>query len=124
MSKNKFKIKFVFLMIFTLTVCVYAFAQDAPAYNYDPQGRRDPFVPIVTRDGRLIKVQSEGTATGLALEGIILDANGISCAIINSDVVRIGDKVNEYEVLKIENNKVILIKNGEPLEIELNKEER
>ncbi len=105
-------------------MCVCAFAADTAVYNYDSQGKRDPFIPIVTADGRLIKVQPEGGATGLALEGIILDENGIYYAIINGDVVKIGDKINNYDVLRIENNKVILIKNGEPLEIELNREER
>ncbi len=56
---------------------------------------------------------------GLLLEGIIYDKNGTSCAIVNSEIVRIGDKVGEFQVLKILENKVIFIKNGEPLEVEL-----
>lgn len=111
-------------MQLTCAIVLAADAADSLEYTYDPQGKRDPFVPIVTADGRLIKVQPEGGAAGLALEGIILDENGISCAIINGDVVKIGDNINDYEVLKIENNKVILIKDGEPLEVELNKEEQ
>ena len=38
-------------------------------------------------------------------------------------MVGIGDMVGDFQVLKILNNKVIFIRNGEPLEVELNKEE-
>jgi len=122
MSKNKI-FYLIFLPILLITGLGLA-VEDTAAYKYNSQGRRDPFIPIVTTDGRLIKVQPEGGVTGLALEGIILDENGVSYAMINGDVVKIGDDVNGFEVLKIEDNKVILIKDGEPLEIELNKEER
>jgi hypothetical protein len=38
-------------------------------------------------------------------------------------VVKIGDTVGDYQVLKIEKNRVILIKEGQSLEVELKKEE-
>jgi hypothetical protein len=122
MLKNKI---FYLLSLSILLISGIGLAvEDAAIYKYNSQGRRDPFIPIVTTDGRLIKVKPEGGVTGLALEGIILDENGVSYAMINGDVVKIGDDINGFEVLKIEDNKVILIKDGEPLEIELNKEER
>jgi hypothetical protein len=65
--------------------------------------------------------QQEGLA-GLSLEGIIYDKNGVSYAIVNGEILKIGDNVGDYQILKIENNKVIFIKDGEPTEVELKEE--
>jgi hypothetical protein len=93
-------------------------------FTYDAKGKRDPFIPLVTPEGRLLKLDKQDSAQqGLAIEGIIYDKLGRSFAIIDGAVVGIGDMVADYQVLKIFENKVILIRNGEPLEVELNKEE-
>ena len=99
-----------------------AFGQDEFAYN--SKGKRNPFIPLVTPEGRLLKLdkQEDASQQGLAIEGIIYDKFGRSFAIVNTNVVGIGDMVGDFQVLKIFENKVIFIKNGEPLEIELNKE--
>lgn len=115
---------FGFLLLFSalclafLTCC---FAQEQ--FLYDAKGKRDPFIPLVTPDGRLLKLEQEEGVAGLLLEGIIYDKNGTSCAIVNSEIVRIGDKVGEFQVLKIEEKKVIFIKEGQIIEVELKKEE-
>ncbi len=94
-------------------------------FAYDAKGKRNPFIPLVTPEGRLLKLdkEKETTQQGLSLEGIIYDKLGRSFAIVNTQVVGIGDMVGDFQVLKILNNKVIFIRNGEPLEVELNKEE-
>ena len=112
------------LIIFTihhslLTDNVYA--QDG--LKYDAKGKRDPFIPLVTSDGRLLKLEREETASGLLLEGIIYDEHGLSYAIVNGAVVRVSDKVGDSQVLKIEKNKVIFIKSGQTLEVGLKEEE-
>ena len=113
---------FIFLFV-GLVFCTVAFAQEE--FVYDAKGRRNPFIPLVTPEGRLLKLDKlEATsAGGLAIEGIIYDKLGRSFAIVNANVVGIGDMVEDYQVLKILENKVIFIKNGEPLEVELTKEE-
>jgi len=98
-----------------------SFAQEE--FKYDAQGKRNPFIPLVTSDGRLLKLEDTGVSSGLSVEGIIYDKLGISYAIINGDIVKIGDTVGEYQVLKIEQKKVIFIKNGELTEVELKEEE-
>jgi hypothetical protein len=98
--------------------CVFGEAE----LTYDAKGKRNPFIPLVTPEGRLLKLdKEEDTAKqGLALEGIIYDKLGRSFAIVNADVVGIGDMVGDFQVLKIFENKVIFMKNGELLEVELN----
>jgi len=110
----------VFIFIFSFLLLNYA--QDE--FTYDSKGRRDPFMPLVTSDGRLIKLETEqGSSSGLALEGIIYDKAGQSYAVVNGSVVKVGDNVGDYQVLKIEKSKVIFIKGGETKEVEIKKEE-
>ena len=94
-------------------------------FVYDAKGKRDPFTQLVTADGRLLKLDQEEQAgiANLSVEGIIYDQNGLSYAIVNGEVVKVGDYVNDYQVLKIEKDRIIFIKEGQPIEIELKKEE-
>jgi len=122
MSLNK-----VFLILIILAACgKSAFGLDD--FVYDPRNKRNPFIPLVSSEGRLLKLDKReayfsGAEGNLSLEGIIYDKNGRSFAIVNAAVVGIGDSVGDYQVLKIYANKVIFIKDGEPLEVELIKRE-
>jgi hypothetical protein len=111
--------KLLVLLLLSWLILSSAFAQDE--FIYDAKGRRDPFIPLVTPEGRLLKLdkQEATSVEGLAVEGIIYDKFGRSFAIVNTNVVGIGDVVGDYQVLKIQENKVVFIKDGEPLEVEL-----
>ena len=115
--------RFLIFLFLSFIFCSTAFAQNE--FVYDAKGKRNPFIPLVTPEGRLLKLDKpEATSIeGLAVEGIIYDKFGRSFAIVNSNVVGIGDVVGAYQVLKIQENKVIFIKDGEPLEVELTKED-
>ncbi|MCX5699899.1 MAG: hypothetical protein NTX01_09455 [Candidatus Omnitrophica bacterium] len=115
--------KRLFLFLFLFFV-FYRVAFSEGEFVYDAKGKRDPFIPLVTPEGRLLKLDKpqDTTQQGLAIEGIIYDKLGRSFAIVNAAVVGIGDMVGDFQVLKIFENKVIFIRNGEPLEVELAKE--
>ena len=89
---------------------------------YDDEGRRDPFMPLVTRDGRLLILEPTKAEEKILLGGIIYVENGISYAIINGEVVSVGDYILGHSVFSIEENKVILIKDDEPIEYILDME--
>lgn len=108
-------------IVFLFLIIQFSFAESE--YKYNAQGKRDPFIPLVTQDGRFLKLEAEEQNSSLALEGIIYDPSGYSYAIVNGTVVKIGDKIADYEVLKIEKNKVVLIKEGQVYGVELKKEE-
>ena len=113
--------RFFIFLFFIFTAVTFAQGE----FVYDAKGKRNPFIPLVTPEGRLLKLDKpEATSVeGLAVEGIIYDKFGRSFAIVNTNVVGIGDTVGDYQVLKIQENKVIFIKDGEPLEVELTKED-
>jgi len=114
-----------FLIIWFLFVinCPAAFGEGE--FVYDAQGKRNPFIPLVPPEGRLLKLDKQEVTPqgGLTVEGIIYDKLGRSLAIVNSAIVAVGDKVGEYQVLKIQERKVVFIKDGELLEVGLTKEE-
>ena len=118
MLESKFKIIFSFFIFHFSLIC---FAQEE--FKYDSQGKRNPFIPLVTSDGRLLKLDKEEGKADLLIEGIMFDEHGLSYCLVNGQIVKIGDVVSEYHVLKIGKDKVIFIKEGQPLEIELKKEE-
>jgi hypothetical protein len=102
-------------------ICHYSFAQEQ--FVYDAKGKRDPFIPLVTPDGRLLKLGQEEGISELSLEGIFYDQAGGSYLIVNGEVVRVGEKIGDYQVLKIEKKKATFLKNGEPIEVKLKGEE-
>jgi len=122
MSINKYLFILIFLVLFNQVVL----AQDN--FVYDSKSKRNPFIPLVSPEGRLLKLDkaeddSASGSGGVSLEGIIYDKHGRSFAIVNATVVGIGDIVGDYRVLKIQENRVILIKDGQPLEVSLIKRE-
>lgn len=93
-------------------------------FVYDSKKKRDPFMPLVDSSGRILEIRLPAeTATGLYLKGIVYDSKGESYAIIDEDVFKVGDRVGEYQVFKVESQRVILVKDGEVFEVELIKED-
>jgi len=110
----------LFVLIFGF--CIFSFAQEE--FVYDAKNKRNPFIPLVTPDGRLVKLDREEEQGDILIEGIIYDKQGRSFAIINDLVVKIGDMVGEYQVLKIEETKVIFLKDGQAMEVRLKKKQK
>lgn len=93
-------------------------------FVYESKGKRNPFISLVTPDGRLLRLDKEEPTGDLSLEGIIFDKSGASYAIINEAVVSVGDIVGDAQIVKIEANSVIYIKDGKISVVELKKEEQ
>lgn len=104
------------------SILIYASLLASEEFVYDAKGKRNPFIPLVTSTGKLLKLETEENPSGLLLEGIIYDKSGISYAVVNGEVVKIGDTVGGFQVLKINKGEVIFIKDGEPLQIQLKEE--
>jgi hypothetical protein len=118
---GKFCLPIIVLAI-TFLFSGVAFAQEA--FTYDSLGKPDPFTPWVTSDGRLQILESREKKgdSELSLEGIIYDKYGLSYAVVNAEVVKIGDTIDGYQILKIEEKRVIFIKDGELKEMEIKEE--
>ncbi|MCM8781352.1 MAG: hypothetical protein NC908_05465 [Candidatus Omnitrophica bacterium] len=124
MSENKFRI-ILTLIIIVLSVQINSFLQGTE-FVYESGNRRNPFIPLVSPDGRLLNLDSEEDKLEkpVKLDGIVYDEHGLSYAIVNDSVVKVGDCIGDYQVLKIKKDSLVLIKEAQIQEIELKKEER
>jgi len=118
MSKNK---TYIFILIFLGFFC-FSLAQDD--FIYQSKGKRNPFIPLVDKSGRLMKLEKEEEKelSELSVDGIMYDKQGVSYALVNGKIVGTGDYVGEYRVLKIHDDKVSFLKDDQIKEVSMNKE--
>ncbi|MDD5747056.1 MAG: hypothetical protein PHO30_07335 [Candidatus Omnitrophica bacterium] len=93
-------------------------------FTYDDHNKRDPFVPLVTKDGKILpgaKTDSEMENEQILLEGIIWDPQGNSVAIMNGKLVKEQERVFDFQILKIKKDGVILQKGGKVRVFNLNR---
>ncbi len=123
--KNKY---FYLLAVFAIIMLFQGqglAADTASGFIYDAKVKRDPFIPLVTQDGRIIEPpkRKEKTEGPPQLEGIIYDPRGVSYAVMDGEVLRVGDAAGDYQIIKIEAQKVVLQKAGREFTVELKKED-
>jgi len=88
--------------------------------TYDAKGKRDPFLPLVTKDGRIVSEHSAvERAEDIKLQGIIWDPRGKSFAMLNGEVVSVGDLLGGFRMIKIEQRSVTLESSGKEYKISL-----
>jgi len=110
------------LLLLCLTPCALhpVHAQEDSVFKYEPSANRDPFIPLVTKDGKLTVVYGTlNSINDVILEGILYDATGKSVVIMNDMVLKEGAKVGSIEVKKIEKYKVILSFEGKEYTLKL-----
>ena len=76
-------------------------------FSYKKKGR-DPFWPLVTEEGKLVQGFDMVTLENIYLEGIVWDPNGDSMVMMNGMVLHQGDRIGDYTILKIENDRILL----------------
>ncbi|MDD5654841.1 MAG: hypothetical protein PHR91_04280, partial [Candidatus Omnitrophica bacterium] len=84
-------------------------------YAAKPWGR-DPFLRVKT-------VEAGSRTSSLELKGISIGSDKKGFALINQEIVRVGDKIEGCEVLNIEKNRVLLQKGGQSFYLKLPEEE-
>ena len=86
---------------------VVSYGTDEP-FVYQ-KGGRDPFSPLVTKEGKFIQGEGGGVALeDVVLEGIVWDPRGEAMAMMNGRIVRKGDHIGRFEVIAIGQEKVTL----------------
>ena len=92
-----------------------AFAEE---FRYDSHGHRDPFVPVLKAN-----TSAKLGHTEFHLQGIVIDPNGGSFAVVNGQVLREGDEFEGFFLKKIESNRVLFENEGAGFEVILNEDE-
>ena len=121
MRRNKLMgIGLTFILLLLRTTMVEARNN---SFVYDDKGKRDPFWNLVSSSGNLMNYETDLQMTDLLLEGIMVGADGQNLAVINSKVVKIHDTIDQFVVVRIDKNRVVLTKDQKNFELKLKKEE-
>jgi|GEM_PF-753023 len=107
-------LSFIFLTFsFFLFPFSFIYAQEDTIFKYETGANRDPFIPLVTKDGKLtITYGTLNSINDVILEGILYDPSGESVVIMNDLVLKEGGRAGGIEVKKIEEDRVILFFEG------------
>jgi hypothetical protein len=117
----------LFFLMLTVTVAGDSYAQNTStakqSFIYQDHGKKDPFWPLISSTGNIINYDTDLSVTDMALEGIMLGANGNAVAIVNGKVVKKGDKMGDFIVDSIDKDFVVFSKGEEKFELRLKKKE-
>lgn len=102
--------------------CVDSSWAQEQGYQYKYQGKRDPFMSLITPAGFLVNLEPEENSA-IRLEGIMFDEAGESMAIVNGELVRMGDEIGGSVIVSIEPDRVTVIKDNQEVEMELRRED-
>ena len=109
--------KFLLVIFLLITTCVFAGQENN--FVYDEHGSRDPFWPLLSPSGTIVSYGTDIAINDMVLEGIAIDSQGTSTAIINGNVLKEHDTIGLYAVDKISNDQVILVKDQEKFTLHL-----
>ena len=95
--------------------------------KYESRGKRDPLIPLLTKEGQRIfpPGYDEEVPTGvrgLSLQGIVFDGRAESYAVINDRIVREGEQIEGMKVQKVGPDFVVISAEGVDHRIDLQKE--
>ncbi|MDP8230993.1 MAG: hypothetical protein P9L93_07865 [Candidatus Gorgyraea atricola] len=89
-------------------------------FKYDIKAKRDPFIPLISKDGMYVSDAYGITSIkDIRLEGIVWDEANGSIAIINGEIAEEGQKIGIVKVLKIEKGAVVFEVEGDEVRVEL-----
>ena len=115
------------IFIITITamfmVLNIAIAEEQKTFVYEDNNKRDPFWPLVSPGGVILNYDKEFRISDLALEGIMAGEDGLNYAIINGRVLKREDTIGQFTVDRIDDNRIILKKGKQKIELKLKKEE-
>jgi len=106
--------KYIIVLLSIILTYHPVFALDEPVFVYDSQGARDPFMPLLTKDGKPITTYAKiGSINDIVIEGILYDPQGESVVVINDLILKQGSTISGVTVKSIEKNSVVLSFKGE-----------
>lgn len=89
-------------------------------FVYDAKDKRDPFIPYISKDGKILALP--GVLGEVVLEGISQIQKGDSVCVIDGVVFREGETCGNFKIIKIKIDSIIVSCNNKEYEIELKEE--
>lgn len=88
-------------------------------FRYDSHGKKDPFVS----PAQAVVTTTQMGSGELRLEGVIVDPQGSSYAIVNGQIVRQGEAFEGFLLKKVEPNQALFEKSGEHFAVVLRRDD-
>lgn len=101
-------------------ILIVGFVFGEESFKYDAKEKRDPFVPLISKEG-IYASDAYGIrgVKDIRLEGIVWDEEKGSIAIINGEIIKEGQEIGSVKVLRIEKDGVIFDVDGDKVRIGL-----
>jgi hypothetical protein len=113
----------IFLLFVALVLLFPDFlSAQGTKFTYSDHGRRDPFWPLISASGTILIYDANVEFSDMTLEGIIYDPKGDKLAIINTKVIKSSDHIGGFLVVSVEQDHVILRKDGQQFILKQKKE--
>lgn len=110
----------ILVVISLIPISSYSHAAGEESFTYDDMGMKDPFFPLVDKDGKLTVTHgSIDSVNDIVVEGILYDDDGESVVILNGLVFKENDQVGTIRVERIEEDRVILSAKGRKYTLKL-----
>lgn len=82
-------------------------------FQYDPHGKRDPFVSLLsTEKPSILKLEDITSAEDIRLEGVAVGAKGERVAILNGEMVKEKSRFGDIVIKQVLANKVLITFSG------------
>lgn len=89
---------------------------------YDSRGKRDPFAPLIGEKRQVVPIEDIVSIDDVNLEGLAVGRGGKKVVIINSVMLKEGDKVGNLAVGKISDKGAQVFIDGTEYELNLPEE--
>lgn len=81
-------------------------------FLYDSREKRDPFVSLLGRKVRLTDVDLLESINDVKIEGVIVDEEKGSAAIVNGRILRVGDFMGGFQLVAVTHYEVVMARDG------------
>lgn len=93
-------------------------------FMYDSKTKRDPFVSLIGENVHLTDVELLESISEVNVEGVILDPVKGSAAIVNGQILRIGDYMGGFQLSEVTRYQITMLRDGKEYNLVFrNKEE-
>ena len=121
LQMSKIYLIFILLSILQLApcslqpvACASSLNLEETPFTYESRGRRDPFIPLITKEGRVLTSYAKiASINDIVIEGILYDPRGGSVVIMNDFILKKGDNISDIIIESIEKHSVTLSFKGQ-----------
>ena len=101
---------FIIFVVF-LNFPLFLMASDA-YFIYDSKAKRDPFISLLGKNIKLTDVELLESVDDIIVEGVVVDPDGGSTAILNGKILKISEFIGGFRLDKVTHYEVYLSRDG------------